>query len=99
MTDFLRKQIYISRRQQAFLKRLARERGTSESEIIRQAIDREAGKIAPDSNESSRRQAWEDAYAFMSALHAQGALESQPRGWKREELYEERLSRYERHPD
>jgi len=38
----VRKQVYIHQRQEATLKRLARQRGLSEAEIIRQAIDREA---------------------------------------------------------
>ena len=42
MTDMVRKQVYIHQRQEATLKRLARQRGLSEAEIIRQAIDREA---------------------------------------------------------
>jgi hypothetical protein len=99
MVDMLRKQIYISRRQQALLKRLAEERGTSESEIIRQAIDREASKINLGASEATRRHAWEEAYNFMLSLHAQGPVEGQRRQWKRADLYEERLSRYERHSD
>ena len=45
MAQMLRKQIYIEKRQQALLKRLAKKRGVSEAEIIRQAIDREAGGV------------------------------------------------------
>ena len=41
MTHMLRKQIYIPKRQQVILKRLAKARGLSEAEIIRQAIERE----------------------------------------------------------
>jgi hypothetical protein len=99
MADMLRKQIYISRRQQALLKRLAEERGASESEIIRQAIDQEAGKIALRPNEAAQRKAWEEAYEFLLSIHAQGPLEGQIRDWKREDIYEERLSRYERDSD
>jgi hypothetical protein len=99
MGDMLRKQIYISCRQQALLKRLAKERGTSESDIIRQAIDQEAGKVIPSPNEATRRRAWEQASEFMLSIRAQGLVEDQLRQWKREQLYEERLSRYERDPD
>jgi hypothetical protein len=39
MTQMVRKQIYIDKRQRAQLKRAAKARGTSEAELIRQAID------------------------------------------------------------
>ena len=39
MTQMLRKQIYIPKRQQVQLKRLAKARGVSEAEVIRQAIE------------------------------------------------------------
>jgi len=39
MSQMMRKQIYIQKRQQILLKRLARARGVSEAEIIRQAIE------------------------------------------------------------
>ena len=41
MTQMVRKQIYVARSQQALLKRLSVLRGLSQSEIIRQAIERE----------------------------------------------------------
>ena len=37
----VRKQIYITKRQDALLKRLAKQRGVSEAEVIRQALERE----------------------------------------------------------
>ena len=40
-------------------------------------------------------QAWERARGFMLALQAQGAID-RPRTWTREEIYEERMSRYAR---
>jgi len=97
MTQMVRKQIYIQKRQQVLLKKLSQLRGTSEAEVIRQAIDQElqGGAGKPHLNP----QAWEQAYQFMLDLHAQGSLESQPRDWTRDELYEERMSRYDRHSD
>jgi len=38
MSQMMRKQIYIQKRQQARLRRLARARGVSEAEVIRQSI-------------------------------------------------------------
>ena len=94
MTQMVRKQIYLQRRQQAILRRLARSRGVSEAELIRQAIDHHVSAGArltqPDP------QAWAKARRFMLSLHARGPVQGQPRNWKREDLYEERLSRHGR---
>ncbi len=97
MAQMVRKQIYIPQRQQALLKRLARLRGVSEAELIRQAIDHQisAGHhdLPPD------HAAWEDARAFMLGLRARLDDDDRPLEWDREDLYEERLSRHDRHPD
>jgi len=94
MSQMMRKQIYIQKRQQVLLRRLARARGVSEAELIRQAIDNHVSAGArlaqPDP------EAWEKARRFMLALHAHGPVQGQPRNWKREDLYEERLSRHGR---
>ena len=92
MTDMVRKQIYISRRQQAFLKRISRIRGLSEAEIIRQAIDREAGKILPQPNQSSEH-AWQEELNFMRSLQEQAGRYPEAVQWDREALYEERMNR------
>lgn len=42
MTEMIRKQVYIHRRHQAMLERLAKTRHVSEAEVVRQAIEREA---------------------------------------------------------
>jgi len=98
MAQMIRKQIYIEPRHEAILKRLAKMRGVSEAELIRQSIDRQVsgGQLQPAQLDPV---AWEEAYQFMMALHARGALPEQGRKWKREELYEERLSRYDRRSD
>lgn len=98
MSQMMRKQIYIQKRQQILLRRLAKARGVSEAEIIRQAIDEHTGsttlRIAP-----SDPTAWQKAYQFMLDLQAQGPVPGQRRQWKREDAYEERLSRYDRRTD
>ena len=96
MSQMIRKQIYILKSQDLRLKRLAKARGISEAELIRQALD------AALNGSKSRafpldQEAWEQALAFMKAIHARGPLKNQPRTWKREDAYEERLSRYDRH--
>jgi hypothetical protein len=98
MAQMIRKQVYIEPRHEAILKRLARALGVTEAELIRQAIDRQVsgGKLQPAQLDPV---AWEEAYQFMLALHARGALPEQTRKWKREDVYEERLSRYGRRSD
>jgi hypothetical protein len=98
MAQMIRKQVYIEPRQEAILKRLARMRGVSEAELIRESIDRQASGSQLQSAQLDPA-AWEEAYQFMVALHARGALPEQGRKWKREELYEERLNRYGRRSD
>ena len=97
MTDMLRKQIYISRRQQELLKILSKERGISEAEIIRQAIDRESAHAMPKTD-LGRCKAWEKAYQFMLSLRERAEQFSEPYHWNREEIYEEHLSRFDRPP-
>jgi len=92
MTDMIRKQIYISRRQQALLKHLSRQSGLSEAEIVRKAIDREAEKILPQPNQASE-QTWQEALAFMRSLRDRTALYTEPVHWNRTELYTERMNR------
>ncbi len=97
MTIMVRKQIYLKKRQAISLKRQSRSRGISEAELIRQAIDHQ---IDRDPMESSHPDpaAWEKAHKFMLALQAAGPIPDRPRRWTREELYEERMNRYARHP-
>jgi pyrroloquinoline quinone (PQQ) biosynthesis protein C len=93
MTQMIRKQIYIGKRHQALLRRLAKARGVSEAELIRQAIEQQAASataqpLPPDP------EAWERARAFMLELQARGPIVGQRRAWKREDAYAERENRY-----
>lgn len=92
ISQMIRKQIYISKRQQQLLKRLARKRKVSEAVLIREAIDHQFQEAETDS--SPNVQAWERAHALMESLYAQGPLLNRPRQWTREELYAERINRY-----
>lgn len=91
----IRKQIYLGQRQQVAVKRLARAEGVSEAEIIRQAIDRQEGQSAfdPPPPDPAAREA---LFQFLSELRARGPVSGRMRKWKREDAYEERLSRYAR---
>ncbi len=93
MAQMIRKQIYLGKQQQALVRRLAKARRVSESELIRQAIDQQ---VAPNSVQPwpADPEAWERARAFMLALQAQGPVAGQTRTWKREEAYSERESRH-----
>ena len=89
----IRKQVYIEPRHERMLKRRARQRGVTEAEIIREALD--SAETVPvvrkrEVDEAAARQ----ALAFMHALSA--SLRKAPRGrtWTRESLYEDRISRW-----
>jgi len=89
----VRKQIYLPRQQNLLLKRLAKERGVSEAEVIRQALDREAQSTAPLVRDSKR--ALEEIFAIADALSTHPeSMQGKPVRWKREELYEERENRW-----
>jgi Zn-dependent peptidase ImmA (M78 family) len=91
-TDMIRKQVYIYQRQESLLKRLARRRGVSEAEIIRQAIDREAisEEVAIPADSQN---AWVETMRFVEERKALG-LSGEPYKWNREEIYEEREGRW-----
>lgn len=93
MGQKIRKQIYLGKHQDAMLKRLAKARGLSEAEIIRQALDREFNQ-GTRSRKQRDPEAWARARRVMLALQAQGPLPNHPRSWRREDLYKERMSRY-----
>jgi hypothetical protein len=92
MAHMVRKQIYIQRRQQAMLRRLARLRGMSEAEIIRQAIEREvetrATKALPGDSGALQ------SFLKFARSRQPGGSTAARRTWKRDDLYEERLNRY-----
>jgi hypothetical protein len=94
-TNLIRKQIYINLVQQAKLRILAKRRGVSEAEVIRQAIDHEA--------EITSAPAAMDSHAAVEAL-IQAAAErrakygtDEPYHFNREEIYEERENRIGQH--
>jgi hypothetical protein len=92
MSRMIRKQIYIESRQQAVLKEQARTLGTTEAELIRQAIDRQMISVRLGARDLK---AWEREKAFIAKRMAKGPAPG-GRRWKREDAYEERLMRYGR---
>lgn len=94
MEQMIRKQIYIQRRQEALLKRAAKQRGMSQAEIIRHALERELGT-------STMRPAHQDADAFdritrFIASRRRTKTKAQPYRWQREDAHQERTRRLER---
>lgn len=92
MGRMVRKQVYIEREQEAHLKRLARDLGVRESELIRRGIA-QLSRGAPGAYLD--RSAWEAELAFIHERARIPAL-GRDRGWTREGLYAERLERLSR---
>lgn len=87
----IRKQIYILKRQDEWLKRLAKARGISEAEVIRQAID--------NSTDTQNRRSysyvqdeWQEFIEFIEE-RKKFTVSGVPVKWSREEIYEERLNK------
>jgi hypothetical protein len=87
----IRKQVYLLRRQGLMLRRLAKQRGVSEAEIIRQALEREAEAIAPVQGSGK---ALEGMLAFARKRRRKYSGEGEPFEWDRAEVYEERETRW-----
>lgn len=95
MARMIRKQIVIDAEREATLERLAAERGVSQSEVIRQAIDEMvAGEEARRVDVERQREAAEWLDAFFESVRPTGTTLNPDgtRNWTREELYEERGS-------
>ena len=92
-TNMVRKQIYIHRRQQDLLRQLSRQRGTSEAEIIRRAIDRETTLQEIPLSENSHT-ALEEIIRAAYTPRDQPAAAGEPYIFSRAELYEERENRW-----
>ena len=91
MARMIRKQFYIDQRHEQKLKRLAREHGVTEAEVIRQAIEhttdvRVPSQFVPDP-EAARQ-----FFAFVRALEERPVIPV-PR-WTRDSLYEDRIGRW-----
>jgi hypothetical protein len=97
MTQMIRKQIYIARRQQILLTRLTKARGLSESEVIRQAIEHEAAggytqEVEPDVDSL-------DKLIEFALSRRKLGITGEPLQWNREDIYSERLDRYGHHAE
>lgn len=89
MARMIRKQVYIAPEQERTLKRLAKQRGVTEAELIRDGIDHIA--VAP--HRPTDRSAWQREERFIREKRMFDVPQT-GRGWTREDIYEERLGRY-----
>ena len=92
MSEMVRKQFYIHRRQHILLRRLSQARGVSEAEIVRQAIEREATGASSLSTPPDRA-AWEEIIGFVEARKALDSEGGKAYQWNREDAYAERENR------
>lgn len=89
----VRKQIYLPRRQDALLKKLASQRGVSEAEGFRQALEREARAPAPASP-GRQSGALGGIFAFVETLKQRPEFMAHASyTFQRQDLYAERESR------
>jgi hypothetical protein len=87
----IRKQVYIEPRHDRMLKRRASQRGVTEAELIREALDSiEIGMVPQEVDAAAGRK----ALAFMRSLPASHGGASRGRTWTRESLYEDRVGRW-----
>jgi len=80
----IRKQVYIKPEQQKTLKKLARQTGKTEAEIIRNALDVHIQLL---NAREDRMAAWRAIEVTINRRAKQHKI-SKPRTWKREDLYD-----------
>lgn len=88
MGRMVRKQLYIEPEQDELLKRLSKELGVTEAELMRRALD----SLVEPGEEDARQRALQELFAFMRA-RAKMKVPQTGRAWTRDELYDERLDR------
>lgn len=85
MTTMLRKQIYIAPRQERLLKTRASELRVSESELIREGIDK---ALQTGASAVHDPKAWDKEKKFIAMLMKKRVAVKEGRKWTREELYD-----------
>ncbi len=85
MSDLIRKQLYITKRQESILKVKAKELGVTEAEIVREALDKAAYQIAYPRNSMEK---WQEELSFINERIAGRQTNQTERAWKREDLYD-----------
>jgi len=91
--QMVRKQVYLHRRQNLALKQLAKQRGISEAEVIRQALEHEAELTVSSARGS--KQALKNIITYARSLRNRpDLLRGEPYKFRREDLYGERENRW-----
>lgn len=93
MAQMVRKQVYIEKRHEQMLKRRAKQRGVTEAEIIREALDKiDSGAVRRRGHEPDP----EAARQLIESMRSFAKAKKVPRGrdWTRDDLYEERTGRW-----
>lgn len=98
MKKMVRKQIYIQKSQEERLKKIAEARGVSEAEIIRQALENELRHVGYYRS-AYDPEAWQKVLDFWAEMDNRPPVPQRPRDWTRDDLYEERMSRYDSRND
>jgi hypothetical protein len=88
----IRKQIYLDKKHDQQLKRLAEARGVSEAEVIRQAIEHEAAAAGP----LPRRLEAFNEFKKAALERRKLGITGEPYKWNRDEIYAERMDRFNR---
>ncbi|MBF4509203.1 MAG: ribbon-helix-helix protein, CopG family [Aeromicrobium sp.] len=83
MGRMVRKQLYIDDKQEAALKRHAKERGVTEAELVREALDVYLAQVARGEADA----AWERIMELSERQAAKGPVPGK-RDWTRDELYD-----------
>src|SRR3990172_262566 len=86
MSQMVRKQIYIYKRQEAQLKRISEAHGVSEAEIIRRALEQALGSGAEKASLFEKSPL--DEFVELARFNKKGT--GQPYKWNRQDAYEDR---------
>ncbi|MBW6463693.1 MAG: hypothetical protein ACNA7Z_03160 [Dethiobacteria bacterium] len=85
MSDLVRKQLYITQKQESLLKKKAAELGKTEAEIVREALDSNVYMIDYPKKSAEK---WQEEAIFIETRRSGKAAVQKDRSWKREDLYD-----------
>lgn len=85
MSDLIRKQLYITQKQESLLKKKAAELGKTEAEIVREALDSNVYTIDYPKKSAEK---WQEEMIFIETRKTGKSVGQKDRSWQREELYE-----------
>lgn len=83
----IRKQIYLPKQQNQYIKRKAKQSGISEAEVIRLALERDEKTATHPIHANA--ESWEEILRFIKERQAAYAGQGKPMQWNRQDLYEE----------